>query len=78
MSQAPSGTMAAVLNCQEAIVQRILQEHGLAGVEGWHRRHPDQIGEMLMQETTDHFNRRFQVFYASDRGGADERVLSRQ
>jgi hypothetical protein len=28
-------------------------------LEDWRRRHPDQLSEMLMQETV-----RFQVFYA--------------
>jgi len=33
MAQAPSGSMAAVLNCPAATVQQILQEHHLEGID---------------------------------------------
>jgi len=34
-------------------------------LEDWRRRHPDQIGAKLMQETADHLHHRFQAFHAS-------------
>jgi trans-AT polyketide synthase/acyltransferase/oxidoreductase domain-containing protein len=33
-------------------------------LEDWRRRHADQIGEQLIQETADLLNRRFQTFHA--------------
>ena len=46
-------------------------------LEDWRRRHPDQIGEMLMQETADHLNRRFQAFHSPNLGGMDHESLAR-
>jgi trans-AT polyketide synthase, acyltransferase and oxidoreductase domains len=43
-------------------------------LENWRRRHPDQIGEKLMQETADHLNRRFQVFHSTSLEGTDHRA----
>ena len=43
MSQAPSGTMAAVLNCQEATVQRILREHRLERIDVANFNTPSQL-----------------------------------
>jgi trans-AT polyketide synthase/acyltransferase/oxidoreductase domain-containing protein len=41
-------------------------------LEDWRRRHADQMGERLMQETADLLNRRFQVFYALHGSGTGE------
>jgi len=43
MSQAPSGTMAAVLNCHEATVQKILREHRLEGIDVANFNTPSQL-----------------------------------
>ena len=43
MSQAPSGTMAAVLNCPEATVQRILREHRLEHIDVANFNTPSQL-----------------------------------
>ena len=43
MSQAPSGTMAAVLNCPEATVQRILREHRLERIDVANFNTPSQL-----------------------------------
>jgi trans-AT polyketide synthase/acyltransferase/oxidoreductase domain-containing protein len=47
-------------------------------LEDWRQRHPDQIGEKLMQETADHLNRRFQAFHSVALSGTDPGIVSLQ
>jgi trans-AT polyketide synthase/acyltransferase/oxidoreductase domain-containing protein len=43
MSQAPSGAMAAVLNCDAATIQRLLREHQLDGIDVANFNAPSQL-----------------------------------